>query len=186
MRKKSTLLTSLAFLLVLFSCHKSNSSASQGLAGSWTFLYMNAQTQTTTHAGGGITAVAVSKYTTKSNAGTIKFTSDSMVVTGLAYSVDTTFTTYFYYGSILYDSASAPLSASLPPTSASAKYQVINSDSLYFPNGGILSALAPSATKGEGVLYTLKGDSLTLSMQGTDTTGGALTVVQSTIHLKRQ
>lgn len=186
MRKKFTFLTSFCLLLFLFSCHKSNNSTSQGLAGSWTFLFMNVQTKTTTNPGGGVTAVSVSNYTTKNNGGTIKFTSDSMVVTGLTYSVDTTFKTYFYFGSALYDSLSSPLKASLPPTSASAKYQVINGDSLYFPNGGILSTLAPSATKGQGARYLLKGDSLTLSTQITDTTGGALTLASSAIHLKRQ
>jgi hypothetical protein len=187
MRKKLALLTSFCFLLILFSCHKSNSkSNSQGLTGNWTFLYMNAQTQTTTNVGGGITAVAISNYTTKSNGGTIAFTADSMVVTGLTYAVDTTFTTYFYFGNTLYDSASAPLSATLPATSASAKYQVISSDSLYFPNGGILSTLDPSATQGEGGRYTISGDSLSLSTQGIDTAGGANTLVKSIIHLKRQ
>jgi len=93
--------------------------------------------------------------------------------------------TYFYIAGALYDSVNSPLSATLPPTSASAKYQVVNADSLYFPNGGILSSLLPSST-GQGGQYVLKGDSLKLSSQTVSNAGGALITANSTIYLKRQ
>ncbi|GGA92304.1 hypothetical protein [Puia dinghuensis] len=145
---------------------------------------MSVQSRTTTDTLG-ISSLSIANYTTKSSAGTVNFTSDSMIVSGLTYTVDTTFMTYFYIAGSLYDSISSPLTATLPPTSASAKYQMINSDSLYFPNGGILSSLAPSST-GQGIRYTLKGDSLTLSAVVAQTTGGTTINANETIYLKRQ
>src|SRR5579864_6143341 len=111
MHKKLLLLTSCTFLLILAACHKTNSSTtSQGLVGNWTFLYMTVQSKTTEDSLG-VSSVSIANYTTRNNSGTVKFTSDSMVVSGLAYSVDTTFMTYFYIAGALYDSVNSPLSA---------------------------------------------------------------------------
>ncbi|HXB10302.1 MAG TPA: hypothetical protein VNW04_24435 [Puia sp.] len=185
MRKTLLILIPLGFLLILGACKKTSGPSTKGLTGTWTFLGMTAQTQTTSPQTGGVTMVANSVYVTKNNTGTISFKTDSMVVSGLGYVVDTSVTAYFYYNNIVFDSASQAVSFSIPPTSATAKYSAIGTDSLYFPNGGILSALDSAAT-GQGSTYTLKGDSLTIFSQGVDSSGGVKTAMKATINLKRQ
>ncbi|HLZ87557.1 MAG TPA: hypothetical protein VKQ52_09965 [Puia sp.] len=186
MRKTLGVLSPFIFILILFACKKSGTGASQGLSGTWAFLGMHTQTQTTSNVGGGVTLVANTTYNTKNNVGTITFSTDSMVISGLGYSVDTSYMAYFVFNNTVYDSSAQTLSLTIPPTSASAKYQVVGSDSLYFPGGGILTALDSSATQGQGSHYVIHGDSLTLTTRGVDTSGGALTVVNATIHLKRK
>ncbi|HEY4334978.1 MAG TPA: hypothetical protein VGM89_03750, partial [Puia sp.] len=167
-------------------CKKHNNTlTSQGIAGTWNFLGMKANTQTTVNEGSGVTMKANTSFVTTKNIGQITFSTDSMVVSGLGYTVDTTFMAYFYYNSVLYDSSKQAASYTIPPTSASAKYSILGSDSLYFPKGGILTALDSSAT-GQGCVYVLQGDSLTLTANGIDTSGGAQTLIQSVISLKRQ
>src|SRR5579871_6848965 len=131
--RKLTLFALAGTICILFACKKSGSLTSQGLSGNWVFLGMSAQTQTTENEAGGVTAVANASYITKNNGGTIQFSGDSMVVSGLTYTVDTSFMTRFYYSGILYDSITSPLSLSIPASSATLKYKLIGSDSLYYP-----------------------------------------------------
>jgi hypothetical protein len=186
MRKLLLILAPLTCVLLICACKKHNNTVtSQGIAGTWNFLGMKANTQTTVNEGSGVTMVANTSFITTKNIGTITFSTDSMVVSGLGYTVDTTFMAYFYYNHVLYDSSQQSASYTIPPTSASAKYSIIGADSLYFPKGGILTALDSSAT-GQGCVYVLKEDSLTLTANGIDTSGGAQTLIQSVISLKRQ
>jgi hypothetical protein len=189
MRNKLTLLTSASLLMLLFAaCHKSSQGGANSgpLVGNWNFINMNVHTQATTNEGGGITGVAVSNYITQDNTGTIQFTNDSMVITNLAYSVDTTFTTYFYLAGVLADSVVTPISTSLPATSGTVQYQVIGSDSLYFPNGGILPQGLTGNGQGTGATYVLSGSTLTITSNATDTTNGTIEVGKAVITLQKQ
>ena len=185
MRKTLLILLPVSFLLILAACKKSSGSSDKGLNSTWAFLGMSAQTQSTSLQAGGVTMVVNTNYVTRNNTGTITFKTDSMVVNGLGYSVDTSVIAYFYYNNVVFDSASQPVSLSIPPTSATAKYTAVGTDSLYFPNGGILSAL-DSVSTGQGSTYVLKGDSLSIFSQGLDSSGGVKTTIKSTIKLKRQ
>jgi len=124
--KPLALLSVVAFLLVLVACHKSGSSTPQGLSGNWNFLSMSAQTQLTSSEPGGVTAVALTNYLTKNNIGTITFAGDSMVIAGMGYSVDTSTTIIFSYNNTPFDTASQAVNFSVPPTSASSHYQLVN------------------------------------------------------------
>src|SRR5580658_2409718 len=110
----------LSFVLIVFSCKKSNppSTPTNAVTGTYTFVNMNAQTQVTASEGSGITAVSVANYITQNNTGTIKFTVDSMAVTGVGYSVDTTVITSFYLNGTLYAADTTAFTATLPATSA--------------------------------------------------------------------
>jgi hypothetical protein len=185
MRKNLLILVPLVCLLLVYACKKSGSSTPQGLIGTWIFLGANTQTQTSASEGSGITLSATTHFVTTNNTGTITFNKDSMVVSGLGYAVDTSYTAYFFFNGTVYDSVKQSLNYSIPPTSANAKYSIVNSDSLYFPNGGILTALDSTST-GQGGQYVLKGDSLALTTYGIDSTGGAHTTIQSVLSLKRQ
>ena len=175
----------IACLLIVCACKKSDSHTTQGLPGTWIFLGATVHSQTTADEGGGVTLMSTTNLVTKNNVGTISFKTDSMVVSGLGYSVDTSIIAYFYYNHVLYDSVQQPLNYTIQPTSANAKYSVIGSDSLYLPSGGLLSQLDSSST-GRGCKYQLMGDSLTLTENGIDTTGGAQTLIQAVMSLKRQ
>lgn len=185
MRKTLLILLPVGFLLFFAACKKSSSNSTKGLTGTWAFLGGSAQIQSTSQQPGGVTMVTNTNYLTKNNTGTMTFKTDSLIISGLGYSVDTTIKAYFYYNGTVYDSATQQVSLSIPPTSATAKYTMVGTDSLYFPNGGILSAL-DSASVGQGSTYVLKGDSLSILSQTTDSSSGVKTITKATLNLKRQ
>jgi hypothetical protein len=185
MRKTLLILLPIGLFLIFTACKKSSSDSAKGLTGPWAFLGGSAQIQSTSQEPGGITMVTNTNYLTKNNTGTITFNRDSMIVSDLGYSVDTTIKAYFYYNGAIYDSASQQVSLSIPPTSATAKYTMVGTDSLYFPNGGILSAL-DSMSVGQGSTYVLKGDSLAILSQSVDSSNGTKTITNATLNLKRK
>jgi hypothetical protein len=176
--------TGICFLAVL-SCKKSNGPASNSVTGDWNFVNMNTQTKVTAVSSGD-TSVSYANYITQANAGTIDFTIDSMNVSNFAYSVNTTVTSYFYYQGTIYDTLMSPLTASLPPTSMNVNYKLIGSDSMYFPNGGLLPAGLTSTSSGQGAHFVLSGDTLRLTVQAVDTTTGQIQAGQGVITLVRQ
>jgi len=190
MRPTYVLTTILAlFLFAAVSCKKSNpnsnGSGSSSVQGNWNFSYMTATTSVTATQSG-VTTVTHTYYKTKNNAGTIKFTADSMAVTGLTYTVDTTATAYVYYGSTLFDSVSAPFTYSLPATSQTVYYKIIGSDSIYLPNGGIVPAGYTGTVPASGGRFVIVNDTLKLTVQGFQSASGASESVNGTIFMKRQ
>lgn len=185
MRKPLLILAPVLCIFMICACSKSNkNNTSQGLVGTWNFLGVSGQTKTVVSEGFGVTMVAYPAFVTKNNVGSITFSKDSMSAMGVGYGVDTTFWAYFYYGGSKYDSSSQPLNYTVPPTSTTSKYSLIGGDSLYFPKGGLLTAL-DSASTGQGCTYVLRGDSLLLTSGGVDTTGGAETSYVTVITMKR-
>lgn len=186
MRNTLALLVSFSLLLIVVSCKKSSNSTkpSNGVTGNWKFINMNVQSQTNVTLGGGVTSVTTANYVTVNNAGTISFTTDTMAVTGLTYSVDTISTTIGYFNGVPTDTLTEPFSATLPATSAAVNYTVVSSDSLYFPNGGI----APTglSSTGSGAHYVVKGDTLVLTSSVTNTTSGEVQSGTAVIKLLKQ
>jgi hypothetical protein len=188
MRPTYVITAFLALLLVAtVSCKKSNptSSSSASVQGNWNFLYMTANTSVSATQTG-VTTVTHTYYKSKSNAGTIKFSADSMTVSGLTYTVDTTATVYVYYGTTLFDSVSAPFTYSLPATSQTVYYKVIGSDSIYLPNGGIVPAGYSGSVPASGGRFVIVNDTLKLTVQGFQSASGASESVNGTIYMKRQ
>ncbi|HEV9035714.1 MAG TPA: hypothetical protein VGQ51_03810 [Puia sp.] len=184
MHRKLTLLLFLAPLLLVISCKKSNSSGPSALVGTWNFLDMKANTSTRA-TNSGITTVTVANYTTINNAGTAKFTNDSMSVAGLTYAVNTNAETYLYQGSVLYDSLSLPFSETIPPITETVKYKLIGSDSIYFPNGGFTPTGIPTG-QGTGGRFTIKGDTLAINISGSQSSPiGLVTVVGAVYFIKQ-
>lgn len=185
MRKPLLILTPVLCFLMFCACKKSNNNlTSQGLAGTWNFLGVSGHTKTEVNEGLGVSMVAYPAFVTTGNVGTITFAKDSMIASGVGYSVDTAFWAYFYYGGVKYDSSSQRLTYTVPPTSTTSKYTLIGGDSLYFPKGGLLTAL-DSASTGQSCTYAIKGDSLLLTSNGIDTSGGAHTDFATVITMKR-
>jgi hypothetical protein len=188
MRVTWVLSVCLSFVLIVISCKKSNSPSTptNAVTGTYTFVNMNAQTQVTESEGGGITAVSVANYITQNNTGTIKFTVDSMAVTGVGYSVDTTAITSFYLYGTLYAADTTAFTATLPATSATQVYSVVNSDSLYFPNGGLIPAGLTSSGAGQGARFVVNGDTLKLYTSASDTSNGQMQTGTGVITLVKQ
>lgn len=174
-----------AFLLVVVSCKKSSSPPSNAVTGNWTFVNMNAQTKVVAVVSGD-SALSFANYITQNNAGTIDFTIDSMAVNSLAYTVNTTVLTYFLYYGIPYDTVTAPLTASVPPTSMKVAYKLVNQDSLYFPNGGLLPSGITSTSSGQGARFTISHDTLRMTVSAADTTTGQIQMGTAVITLVKQ
>jgi hypothetical protein len=178
MRNKFTFALIGLILLTIVSCKKDNSNSgntNKALEGQWTFVSMSAKTQSTqqyTQSGTVYKTVTVSNYTTTNNSGVVTISADSMIATGLAYSVATTAEGYDYQDGQLIDSVQAPFNFSLPATNSSSKYQSIGTDSLYFPGGGFISiagSSAPQQSVGSGAKYVISGNTLTMTTYVTQT-----------------
>jgi len=174
-----------ALLTVAISCKKSSSPPSNAVTGTWNFVNMSAQTQVIAVVSGDST-VTYANYITQNNSGSFTFTLDSMDVNSLAYSVSSTATTYAYYQGMVYDTLTTPFNAALPPTSMNVSYKLIGTDSMYFPNGGLLPAGITSSSTGQGGHLAISGDTLRLTVSGADTTSGQIQLGSGVITLVRK
>ncbi|HEV2480755.1 MAG TPA: hypothetical protein VGS79_13860 [Puia sp.] len=174
-----------AILTVAVSCKKSSSPPSNAVTGTWNFVNMSARTQVNAVVSGDST-ITYASYITQNNSGTITFTIDSMAVNGLAYSVSSTATTYAYYQGMIYDTLTNPFIATLPATSMDVSYKLIGTDSLYFPNGGLLPTGITSSSQGQGGHFVISGDTLRLTVSGADTTSGQIQLGTGVITLVRK
>lgn len=188
MRATSVLTVCLSFVLVVaVSCKKSGSSTpSNAVSGTYTFVNMNVQSQETQSEGSGVTAVAMANYITKNNTGTIQFSVDSMVSIGVGYSVDTSVITNFYLNTTLYAADTNTFTATVPATSSTQAYTLVNADSLYFPNGGLIPSGVTSAGTGAGARFVKTGDTLRLYTAASDTTSGVVQSGTAVITLLKQ
>ncbi len=161
------LLSFLAIIAMLASCKKDNSTNNNtaGLEGTYTFKSLSAQTTSTLTGSYGDKVITTSDYTTSNNQGTVVFNSSSLSATGLAYSVNSLATYYLYDGTDLIDSSSYPITFTLPPTSSTSQYQLIGTDSIYFPQGSATSSTpggGTTATLPSGGRYSWNGNVLTI------------------------
>lgn len=174
-----------ALSIIVISCKKSNGPAANAVTGNWTFVNMSAQTQVFAVISGG-TTITKANYVTQSNSGNFTFTIDSMDVNSLQYTVSSTATTYAYYQGLVYDSLATPFASTLPSTSMNVGYKLIGTDSLYFPNGGLLPAGITSSSQGQGAHFAISGDTLRMTVSGTDTTTGQIQTGTGVITLVRK
>lgn len=174
-----------SFLTIVVSCKKSSAPPSNAVSGTWNFVDMSTQTRVDAVVSGD-TTVTYASYITQNNSGSITFTLDSMDVNGLAYSVSSTATTYAYYQGKIYDTIITPITATLPATSMNVGYELIGTDSLYFPNGGLLPSGITSSSQGQGGHFVISGDTLRLTVSGTDTTTSQIQMGTGVIMLVRK
>jgi hypothetical protein len=187
MRASYVLTICLSFVIIVVSCKKSNSSGpSNAISGTYTFVNMFVLSTETQDEGSGVTAVALANYITKSNTGTVQFSVDSMVAIGVGYSVDTSVFTNFYLNNILYATDTTSFTATVPATSSTQGYTLVGTDSLYFPNGGLIPAGLTSAGTGSGARFIKTGDTLKLYTAASDTTSGIIQSGTAVITLLKQ
>ena len=188
MRKLTTLFV---FIGLLAACKKSNQNGGSGsIQGTWKFLYLAATTRDNATSAGGYSSTTFTSYKTIDNGGTVTFTTDSMEVTGLTYTVNTTATSYIYIGNVLQDSLPLPFNLTLPATNESIAIKAVGNDSLYAPNGGIVpanySGVTVSASQPSGVHYVISHDTLEMTEIGTGSASGATVSAVSDMFLVRQ
>jgi hypothetical protein len=171
MLRKLTPLFLIASLLVIASCHKSNSAAPGNpaqLVGNYQFLYVSVSVQAITQASGaGQTekTISNSNYKTIDNSGTVTFTKDSIAWKGIGYTADYNAFVSEYLNGVLSDTLSYPITLTLDPVNSTTKYDVIGQDSLYvhggYPTAGIGggTTIAPPS----GGIFSFKGDTLFLT-----------------------
>jgi hypothetical protein len=165
MRKKIPLLPLL--LLAAGSCKKSNSSTGNTLSGSWNLIDIVAHTRSAVdqvYGGDDYEDVTISDYTTTNNAGTITFAGGVANTSGITYEASFTALDSTYMDGQSLGTVTLPYDITIPPTSGSSKYQLIGSDSLYFPAGGVFSMGTGGGTQTtpEGSRFTIHGDTLAI------------------------
>src|ERR1700754_2030422 len=206
MLRKHAYFLVIGFLLLLSACSKNTSKPNGGsnstqLVGNYEFLYMTTNikvTESASFAGQTATVLILSGYKTQQNTGTVLFTADSAMGNGIGYSYDTTATVIQTAPGVAADTAIQAFTGSVPATTSASKYQVIGTDSVYFPGGvlgsggisGAPAAIAPPT----GGHFTIKGDTLIITtkinqtypdnIQGVPTTANAN--VNATITLLKQ
>ncbi|HTI91975.1 MAG TPA: hypothetical protein VL727_15385 [Puia sp.] len=206
MLRKHAYFLVIGFLLLLAACSKNTSkpnggSGSTQLVGNYDFLYMTTNIQVTESvslAGQTATVLILSGYKTQQNTGTVLFTADSAMGSGIGYSYDTSATVIQTVPGAGPDTTVQAFTGSVLPTTSTSKYQIIGTDSVYFPGGvlggggitGAPAAIAPPT----GGHFTIKGDTLIITtkinqtypdnIQGVPTTATAN--VNATITLLKQ
>ncbi|HMI61899.1 MAG TPA: hypothetical protein VK518_13355 [Puia sp.] len=176
MLRKHAYFLVIGFLLLLTACSKNTSkpngsSNSTQLVGSYDFLYMTTNinvTESVSLAGQTASVVILSGYKTEQNTGTVVFSADSAMGNGIGYSYDTTAMFIETQPGVGPDTTVQVLSGSVPPTTSTSKYQIIGTDSVYFPGGvlgtGAITAGAPiTIAPPTGGHFTIKGDTLTIT-----------------------
>jgi len=136
--------------------------------GTWKVISMHGITSSTaeyTLSGENIKSVTLSDFTTIDNGGTVKFDGSTMTGTGVTYSVDDSYTGYFYTNNVLDDTLEMPLQYTIPPTNSTASYKKIKSDSIYVQSGAFTIVGSSGATPSSAGGYKLawNGDQMTMT-----------------------
>ncbi len=113
---------------MLASCNKDKTSSTTGIEGTYKFKNFSAYTQSSIADNMGDKIVTLSNYTATDNGGTLTFANNTMIDTGLTYSVNTQAEFYEYYNDALLDSASYPFNFMLPPGNSTGQYQLVGAD----------------------------------------------------------
>lgn len=175
MLRKHAYFLVIGFLLLLAACSKNTSkpngsSNSTQLVGNYNFLYMTTNinvTESVSYLGQTASVLILSGYKTQQNTGTVVFTADSAIGNGIGYSYDTTATVIQTSPGLPSDTTVQAFTGSVPATSSTSKYQIIGTDSVYFPGGvlgaGGISGAPAAVAPPTGGHFTIKGDTLTIT-----------------------
>jgi hypothetical protein len=196
--KRNILLMLSAILIILSSCKKDDTKAeATGIQGTYKLKSVSAQTNSTVTGTDGEKEVTVADYTSINNAGTVVIGQTNFTATGLSYEVNSTARASFYQDNQFVDSFSMPFNVVIPATNSTAPYKLIGTDSIYFQNGSLTSAITADGSVqagGNGGRYTLSGNLLTLkqnaskdsSFQDSGVTFHLVETVLATIVLEKQ
>ena len=193
MSNRSSLFAIAAFFIFCVACKKNNNdhSGPNPLTGtSWTVDGETTTADMTSTATFGpltVTVINLIDFRTINNVGSISFTADSLMATGVGYGIDTSYTSITQTAASM-DTIVSPLVTTVPPGDASFTYQLIGQDSIYFPNGSPIalnvdSIQPPIAAK--GAHFVISGNTLTITstinQSGNETVNGITAPTTGTI-----
>jgi hypothetical protein len=144
-----------------------DSSSVNALKGSWNFTSISANTQNTSELnflGEDDKTISFTNYTSENNSGTLVVDDSMFRMNGYTYSIATILKTYSYQNGVLIDSLDVPFNYYVPASNSTAKYKLIGTDSVYFPEGGFLSTDS-STFKPYGLKFSISGTVLTFTQQ---------------------
>lgn len=188
MKKNYSLLIGAALMMLTVSCKKSQDGASSNaLSGNYDLVNIRAHTHSVVDENDGVgddlSTVSVSDYTSIDNGGGLNITADMMSTVNFTYGVSTELLGAEYFNGIFQDSISQPFDVTVPPSSNSTKYQLIGTDSVFFPSGFISSPNggAPVKSVAVGGKFVISGKTLTMTLTlppqvSTQNAGGGVTV----------
>jgi hypothetical protein len=169
MIKPTNFLFTIGICTLLVSCQKENSTSSSqaNFLGNYKFISMQANTTTTAQATDGTDVektINLTNYITKENSGTIKFDETTATSTNLSYTIDTIMKTYYYINGSLEDSIEVPFQFTVPPSSSTAPYKLVGTDSIYFSSGSMFMNGSTQQTTPSGAKLRIDGDKLYMTM----------------------
>ena len=168
--KKNHILFLVAALAIIASCKKdnTNNNNSSGIDGTYKFNGMHSTSNSTITSNDGEKIVTLADWTSANNQGTIVFNNGNATNTNFSYSVNSVSKGYYYEDNILVDSMSSPLVITIPTTNSVSTYQLIGSDSIYFPKGGFATiGTTTTSSNAGGGHYKMSVNQLTLTINGT-------------------
>jgi hypothetical protein len=179
------LFTSIAFIScskeVSFEPSSSGSGNAPGsgsngtLLGNYKFISMEVSTKAIEEISVGVSqkTITTSHYTTANNSGTMNFDGSKATANNLSYSVDTVAKAEIYINGALQDSLEMPFQFTLPPSSSTAPYKMVGSDSIYFSQGSFFvdgSSSTSTQTTPSGAKLTFVGDKVLMTTKINDVT----------------
>ena len=138
-----------------------NNDTSNVLIGTWTFDSLSSQQHNTSDVnidGDDYLTVSDYNYTSLGNFGTLTINDSLFKLTGITYSISTSTTLYSYENGVFKDSLPYLYPFYLPPTNSTSKYQLVGTDSVYFPEGGF--SADTSYTQPFGMTFKINGNAL--------------------------
>lgn len=148
--------------------------STNSVVGKWKFINVDAKTESIVEVTDGIDtekSISLSNYTSTNNKGTITFDATTMNSSGLGYDVNTLVKVYLYLNGTLEDSLESPFSFSVPLSNGTSTYKQINSDSLYFENGGfVFQGGATQSSQPGGARIKFEGNRLLMTSSSIQTT----------------
>ncbi len=171
-----------AFFILFSACQKviepfDDSDSVQNntsINGTWNFVSLEGHTQTTleyTEADTNYKSVSYSDYISTDSTGTITFDSTTFNSAAIGYNVNSIINEYNYQNDVLVDSSQMPFSIIVSNSNSTGNYQLIGSDSIYFPAGSFVAADGTTTTQPSGGKINVNGNKLTIiQMINKDTT----------------
>ncbi|MGN6491801.1 MAG: hypothetical protein ACTHLE_07375 [Agriterribacter sp.] len=145
--------------------------ANNKLIGTWKFVNFDITAESRTQATIlGETMGSIAKYSTVTinNTGTITFDATNSTATGIGYDIDTEVNVKSFGGGVPPEDLTLPFQFSLDPYNASAKYKIIGTDSLYFPEGTFFdmpdaNGQPANASQPMGGKFSINGNTLIIT-----------------------
>ena len=187
--------TSVLVLILLVSCKKEVSNQTANIQGNYKFVSLVGHTKNisrTSTTGDNFESTTYTDYISQNNTGTVKIDASTITSQNLAYSVDTTMTSYVNDNGTR-DTVQFPFVITMPPSNGTTNYKSVTADSIYCPSGSIFMNGTSQATLPTGVKLKTDGNKLYMTFQGSQTNtqniqGQSIymyTEVKSTITLQK-